>query len=360
MSKFIPISNWFDTKGSYPVIISGPCSAESEDQMLKTCTSLAQTGKVHMLRAGIWKPRTRPNSFEGVGRVGLQWLKKASTETGLPCCTEVANAKHVELCLKEGIDALWIGARTTVSPFTVQEIAEALKGTDVPVLIKNPINPDFKLWLGAIERFSNIGLHKIAAIHRGFSWFDKTPYRYSPRWEMPIELKTIFPSIDIICDPSHIAGKRALLAEVCQKAFDLEMSGLMIESHYDPNIALSDAAQQVTPKNLETLLNELVIRKNDSENSNFLAVKRALIDQVDQELVALLAKRMQLVGDIGAYKKEHNITILQLDRWKTIIANYLQSAKTEQLDLNFTKVFLELLHKRSIELQTEIFNSQNV
>src|SRR5258708_20820626 len=262
------ISTWLPT-ASKPVIISGPCSAETEEQMVATAKQIAATGKVHALRAGIWKPRTRPGQYEGAGEIGLQWLIAAKKETGLPVTTEVANAAHVEAALKAGVDILWVGARTTVNPFSVQEVADALKGVDVPVMVKNPVNPDLELWIGALERLNRAGITKMAAIHRGFSSFEKGPFRNQPMWDIAIELKTRFPELDILCDPSHISGNRDLIAFVSQKALDLDMAGLMIESHINPDAAWGDAKKQMTPAVLGKIIIELVGRKTSSENKTF-------------------------------------------------------------------------------------------
>src|SRR3982750_2085893 len=259
------ISKWLPT-ASKPIIISGPCSAETEEQMVATAKQIAATGKVHALRAGIWKPRTRPGQYEGAGDVGLQWLMTAKKETGLPVTTEVANAAHVEACLKAGVDILWVGARTTVNPFSVQEVADALKGVDIPVMVKNPVNPDFELWLGALERLNKAGITKLAAIHRGFSSFEKGPFRNAPMWNLAIELKTCVPGLEMFCDPSHIAGNRELIAMVAQKALDLDMAGVMIESHLNPDAAWSDAKQQVTPAVLGKIIEGLVVRSVSSDN----------------------------------------------------------------------------------------------
>jgi len=278
-----PIEKWLPNCGK-PVLISGPCSAETEEQLLITAKELAETGKVHLFRAGIWKPRTRPNSFEGVGEKGLGWLQTVKEETGLLVTTEVANAKHAELCLNYGIDVLWVGARTSVNPFSVQEIADALSGTDVPVMIKNPISPDLHLWIGALERINKAGITKIAAVHRGFSSIGRTPFRNAPMWDIPIELKTICPSLPIFCDPSHIAGSRDLIMMISQKAIDLDMTGLMIESHFYPQTALSDSNQQLTPLQLCAILEELIIRESKITNKRMedeLGQLRNVIDDID-------------------------------------------------------------------------------
>jgi len=315
-----PIEKWLPGYKK-PIIISGPCSAETEKQLLSTAEELADNGKVHIFRAGIWKPRTRPNSFNGVGEKGLSWLRTVKEETGLLVTTEVANRKHVELCLKYGIDVLWIGARTSANPFSVQEIADVLKGTDIPVLVKNPVNPDLELWIGALERINEAGITKIAAVHRGFSSFEKTPFRNTPMWEIPIELKTICPTLPVICDPSHIAGSRELIPMISQKAIDLDMNGLMIESHINPKTALSDSSQQITPLQLFKIIDGLIIRESRISNKNFedqLEQLRNVIDELDEEVIQNLSVRMDIAERIGEYKKENGVTILQIKRWDEI------------------------------------------
>lgn len=352
------ISTWLPT-ASKPVIISGPCSAETEEQTIATAKQIAATGKVHALRAGIWKPRTRPGQYEGAGEEGIKWLVQAKKETGLPVTTEVANASHVEACLKAGVDILWVGARTTVNPFSVQEIADALKGVDIPVMVKNPINPDLELWIGALERLNKAGITKMAAIHRGFSSFEKGPFRNAPMWDLGIELKTRIPELDIICDPSHIAGTRDLIALISQKALDLDMAGLMIESHINPDAAWSDAKQQVTPAALSKIIDGLVVRTTFSDNKTFkdtLSILREQIDQLDDEIMQKLAARMKISEKIGQYKKENNVTILQVNRWEEIIQTRISLAKAMGLDPAFTSELLKLIHHESIQVQTKIMN----
>jgi len=342
-----------------PCIISGPCSAESEEQVLSTARELALTGKIDILRAGIWKPRTRPNSFEGVGKTGLEWLRKAGDETGIPVATEVANSKHVEQCLEYGIDVLWVGARTSVNPFSVQDIADALKGVDIPVMVKNPINPDLQLWMGALERINNAGITQLAAIHRGFSSYEKTPFRNVPKWEIMIELKSHAPDLPIICDPSHIAGNRELIPLIAQKAIDLDMAGLMIESHISPKSALSDKDQQLKPEDLATILEELTIRKPNIVSpilKDKLRILRNDIDEIDEQLIELLSSRMGIAGKIGAYKKDNNITILQLKRWDEIVSKRIAMGKAMGLGEIFLDKMLQLIHQESIRIQTEIMN----
>ena len=357
--ELTPVEQWLKT-GEKPVIISGPCSAESEVQLISTAKELAALNKVHLLRAGIWKPRTRPNSFEGVGEIGLKWLKNVKKETGLAVTTEVANAKHVELCLKHEIDVLWIGARTSANPFSVQEIADALSGTDIPVLVKNPVNPDLQLWLGALERINNAGITKLAAIHRGFSSFEPTAFRNSPMWELPIELKTKCPSLPVFCDPSHIAGSRDLIQMISQKAIDLDMDGLMIESHINPQQALSDSKQQLKPSSLNRILNSLIIRKADSNNKEFtdkLELLRNMIDNIDEEVIQKLSARMEIAEKIGEYKKQNQVTILQINRWDKIVNQRINMGTAMGLSKEFLADFLRLIHKESIRKQTEIMNA---
>ncbi|MEY3398253.1 MAG: hypothetical protein RL220_847 [Bacteroidota bacterium] len=351
-----PLDQWWFGEGDLR-LISGPCSAESEDQLMRTATELRDSGRVHLLRAGIWKPRTRPGAFQGVGEPGLAWLSRVREELGMPVTTEVANAAHVELCLKYGVDVLWIGARTTVNPFSVQEIADALRGVDIPVMIKNPLNPDLQLWMGAVERIREAGIDKIIAIHRGFSYYGKGLYRNKPMWEMPIALKSQFPELPVFCDPSHITGKRELLFQVAQKALDLGMEGLMLESHITPDQAWSDAAQQVTPSALISLLDKLQVRTGSTGDVmllNKLAALRADIDKIDEEIVHLIAQRMKVAEGIGEYKRDHNMTIFQLDRYNEIMAT--RSALAAQLGLSeeFVRIFLEQLHKESIRSQTRV------
>jgi len=351
------LSSW--TGVQRPFIISGPCSAETEEQMVTTARQIAATGKAHALRAGIWKPRTRPGQYEGAGDIGLKWLIRAKEETGLPVTTEVANAAHVDACLKAGVDFLWVGARTTVNPFSVQEVADALKGVNIPVLVKNPVNPDLELWIGALERLNRAGITKLAAIHRGFSSFEKGPFRNAPMWDMAIELKTRVPELDIICDPSHISGNRELISLISQKALDLDMAGLMIESHLNPDAAWSDAKQQVTPANLAKIIDGLVVRTVSSENKTFkdtLSVLREQIDQLDDEIMTRMASRMKISEKIGQYKQENNVTILQVNRWEEIVQTRVSMAKAMGLDEGFMRDLLRLVHHESIQIQTKIMN----
>ena len=344
-----------------PVVISGPCSAETEDQLLETCTAIAKSGRVDVLRAGIWKPRTRPGSFEGVGNIGLQWLKKAKELTGLPVSTEVANFNHVFEALKNDIDILWIGARTTVNPFSVQEIADALQGTDKIVFIKNPVHADLELWTGAIERLRKVGITKIGMIHRGFAQYGKSIYRNEPKWQLAVEMKRRFPEIPMICDPSHIGGSRELIQPVSQQALDMDFEGLMIESHPDPDSALSDKNQQVTPADLDKILSELVIREStvdDSIMNERLTLLRRQIDLIDDDLIKLLGNRMRVAEEIGLVKKENGVTILQTNRWEEIIESASKSGALQGLSNKFMSRYLKAVHQESIDHQNDIMNKK--
>ena len=343
-----------------PFVIAGPCSAETREQVLETAEGLKNLD-VDLLRAGVWKPRTRPGNFEGVGAEGIGWLREAGDKIGKPISVEVANTNHVELALKGGVDVLWIGARTTVNPFMVQEIAEALHGTDTPVLVKNPVNPDVELWIGAIERLQSVGLTKLGAIHRGFSTFQKSPFRNSPNWNIPIELKRRMSDLPIICDPSHICGSRELLGEVAQKAIDLNMEGLMLETHRDPQKAWSDAAQQVTPSELERILSGLIWRNPSSADLEVkakLEELRSTIDGLDRDILDLLLERLTVSRSIGEYKREHNITILQHQRWNEILHDRESYVKGKDLSYRFLHEFLEALHQESIQQQTDVMNAK--
>jgi chorismate mutase len=344
-----------------PLIIAGPCSAESEEQVMETARLIKEVPGVTVYRAGIWKPRTRPNSFEGIGVPGLKWLKRVKQETGLKVACEVANTAQVFEALKAGIDILWIGARTTVNPFTVQEIADALRGVDIPVLVKNPVNPDLQLWLGAIERLNQAGLRQLGGIHRGFSTFDNAPYRNMPKWNSAIEFKRLVPELPLICDPSHIAGNRELLQPIAQRAMDLAMEGLMIETHVNPAVALSDASQQVTPADLKKLLGSLRFSKVDAdspEDHYQLEEMRRNIDQLDKELMEVFARRARLSRKIGEYKKAHNMAILQVKRWDQILEDILEKANKEGLDEKFVRSIFQTVHHYSINIQTEIVNGK--
>ncbi len=354
--KLDTLHNWLNIK-SKPLIIAGPCSAESEEQVMEVAKALATSGKVSMYRAGVWKPRTRPGAFEGKATEGLSWLNKVKQETGLPVTVEVANPKHVEEALKFGIDVLWIGARTTVNPFYVQEIAEALKGIDIPVLVKNPIHPELQLWIGALERFNKIGINKLAAIHRGFYSYRKSEYRNLPQWEIPIALKVECPDLPVICDPSHISGKADMIEEVAQKAIDLNMDGLMIETHPNPSQALSDAKQQITPQKLIEILNNLKIRETHSENlefENLLEQFRNEINEIDVELLRVLEQRMDIVEKIGSYKYKNNVAIFQLERWAEILKTRKATGYKLGLSDEFIQSIFQLIHSESIRIQTEV------
>ncbi len=357
-----PFSSWAKVTKE-PFLIAGPCSAETEEQLVATAHLLAQTGRVSVLRAGIWKPRTRPGEFEGIGSIGLEWLKRAKAETGLPTAVEVATAKHVEEALAAGVDILWIGARSTANPFTVQEIADALKGVDIPVIVKNPVNPDLSLWIGALERVNNAGITKLAAIHRGFSSHEKSAFRNEPMWDLAINLKTHAPELPIICDPSHICGNRELIPYIAQKALDLDMQGLIIESHIDPSVAWTDAKQQLTPAALNDIMDRLEVRKSGAgtaEVKDKLSVLRAEIDKIDDLLIQKVAERMNIVEKIGTYKKDNGITILQVNRWEEILNKRVVYGSALKLSKEFTEKFLELIHSESIRKQTEIMNKDGV
>lgn len=337
-----------------PMLIAGPCSAETEEQVMETARQLADNG-VKIFRAGIWKPRTKPGGFEGVGSVGLAWLKRVKKETGMYTATEVATAKHVYEALKYGVDLLWIGARTTANPFAVQEIADALEGVDIPVLIKNPVNPDLELWIGAIERIHNAGIRKIGVIHRGFSSSDKKIYRNLPHWHLPVELKRRYPNLPIFSDPSHIGGSRELIQPIVQQAMDLHFDGLIIESHCDPDKAWSDKEQQLTPEFLRFMMDKIVIRDMIQTTEN-LADLRRQIDGIDNEILEALARRMRVSEEIGIYKKEHNITILQTVRYDEILEKRIAQGKKMGMSEEFMKVLLEAIHAESVRTQMEIMN----
>ena len=342
-----------------PLIISGPCSAETEDQVIETAVRLHKTGKIDMLRAGIWKPRTRPGSFEGIGTKGLPWLQKAKQITGLPVTVEVATGKQVEDALHFEVDVLWIGARTTVNPFSVQEVADALRGADVPVLIKNPINPDLELWIGAVERVAKAGIKQIGLIHRGFSSYGNTEYRNAPMWHLAIEMKLRNPGMIIINDPSHICGRRDILLDVAQKAIDLDYDGLMIESHIDPDHAWSDAKQQVTPEVLAEMLSSIRWRKEDVASEEFHAAMekmRQQINHLDDELMQILSQRMKVAEKIGQYKKENNITILQTNRWNAILERAFAKGEKLGLSKEFITKYFDAVHMESINHQNKIMN----
>lgn len=343
---------------SRPVLIAGPCSAETEEQVLATAHGLRDSG-VSLFRAGIWKPRTRPGAFEGIGSPGLKWLQRVQQETGLAVTTEVANAQHVQECVEHGVDVLWIGARTTVNPFSVQEIADALRGIDAPVLVKNPVNPDYKLWVGALERLYKAGVRRVAAVHRGFSSYGDSKYRNIPRWQMAIDLMQEFPNLEVICDISHICGRRDILAETAQKAYDLNFDGLMVEVHPDPDRAWSDAAQQITPTRFADLLRGLVRRAVTTDDPDFLAGMencRSVIDEIDEEIIFLIARRMQLVREIGTIKKDKNVAVLQPERFRALREALLRRGEKNELSPEFIALFLEAVHQESINQQEQVMN----
>lgn len=343
-----------------PLIISGPCSAETEEQVIQTATRLAATGKVDILRAGIWKPRTRPGSFEGIGTKGLPWLQQARKASGLPVAVEVATGKQVEDALHFDVDVLWIGARTTVNPFSVQEVADALKGVKVPVLIKNPINPDLELWIGAVERVAKSGIEDIGLIHRGFSSYGNTEYRNAPMWHLAIEMKRRNPGMLLINDPSHICGRRDILMDVAQKAIDLDFDGLIIESHIDPDNAWSDAKQQVTPERLGEMIGSIIWRKEGISSEELHAAMekmRQQINQLDDELLQLLGQRMKVADKIGQYKKDNNITILQTNRWNAILDRAFDKGEKLGLSREFITKYFDAVHMESINHQNKIMNS---
>ncbi|MGC6438663.1 MAG: chorismate mutase [Flavobacteriaceae bacterium] len=351
------LRTWLDDlKLSHPLVIAGPCSAETEDQVLKIAHELKDSD-VSYFRAGIWKPRTRPGNFEGVGALGLKWLQKVKAETGLKTATEVANRAHVELALDHDIDLLWIGARSTVSPFIVQEIADALEGTDKIVLIKNPVNPDLSLWLGAVERLASANIKKLGVIHRGFSTYEKTKYRNNPEWQLAIELQRRFPDLPLINDPSHITGKRDLVFDICQTALDLNFDGLMIETHHDPDNAWSDAAQQITPQTLIQYTKDLKIRQEsttEADYTNKLQNLRAQIDVTDNLLLETLGKRMKVAEAIGVLKKEKNVAVLQSKRWNEILGKMVLEGEQHNLSEEFILKLFKAIHQESINHQKQV------
>lgn len=339
-----------------PVVIAGPCSAETEEQVMETAKDLAKNG-VRIFRAGIWKPRTKPGGFEGVGSVGLTWLQEVKKETGMLVATEVANKQHVEEALNAGVDVLWIGARTSANPFAMQEIADSLVGADVPVLVKNPVNPDLELWIGAMQRIYNAGIRQIGAIHRGFSAYGKHLYRNMPQWHIPIELRRRMPELTLICDPSHIGGKRELVAPLSQQAMDMGFDGLIVESHCDPDCAWSDKSQQVTPEVLNFIINMLVVR-DTTQTTESLTLLRQQIDQIDNDLLEALSKRMRISREIGQYKKEHSMPVVQTGRYDDILNS--RAAAAEELGMNgdFMKTVYQAIHEESVRQQIEVLNNR--
>ena len=336
------------------MVIAGPCSAETEEQVMTTARELAMKG-CHMFRAGVWKPRTKPGGFEGHGEPALKWMQQVKEETGMLVGTEVATPEHVELALKYGIDLLWIGARTTANPFAVQALADALQGVDVPVLVKNPVNPDLELWIGALERINRAGITRLGAIHRGFSSIDNKMYRNLPMWQIPIELRRRIPNLPIFCDPSHIGGRRDLVAPLCQQAMDLGLNGLIVESHCNPDEAWSDAKQQVTPDVLDYILGLLVIRDSKLSTEDISALRKQ-IDEIDNEIMEMLSKRMRVCREIGQYKKEHNLTVLQTSRYNEILSKRGAQGVLCGMDADFVKTVYEAIHEESVRQQIEIIN----
>ena len=357
----IPVSEWgFFDESIPPIVIAGPCSAESELQVMMTAKGLHEFG-IHVFRAGIWKPRTHPGSFEGAGVPGLKWLQKVKKEFGMKVCTEVANEKHVYECMKYGIDMVWIGARTTANPFMVQEIADALHDTDIPVLVKNPVNPDLDLWVGALERLNRAGVKKLGVIHRGFSTTQKIPYRNLPGWQIAVELRTRYPQIPFFADPSHMGGSRQYLKELSQRAMDLGLDGLMVESHCDPSCALSDASQQLVPQDLKTLLESLTVRQkrtNDKEYNENIEQLRARIDVIDENLLISLGSRMEVSRKMGEFKKVHNIAIVQAERWEELLGDMIAKGKTYGLSEKFIMDVFNAIHEASVAEQNRILESK--
>ena len=360
MKNNTKLRGWLDDFNlDHPLVIAGPCSAETESQVLQIAHEL-KNSDVSIFRAGIWKPRTRPGNFEGVGSIGLKWLQKVKQETGLLITTEVANQNHVKLALDHDVDVLWIGARSTVSPFIVQEIADALKNTDKIVLLKNPVNPDLSLWYGGIERLYTANIKKLGVIHRGFSTYTKTKFRNNPEWQIPIELQNRFPDLPLICDPSHICGRRDIIQEISQKALDLNFDGLMIETHNDPDTAWSDAAQQITPKNLIKLMKDLVIRNELIEERSFineLENLREKIDDADSQILDILGNRMNISDEIGKIKKKQNVAILQSERWKDILKKMISDGKEKGLSEDFILKIFKAIHQESINHQEKILKN---
>lgn len=355
-----PIKHWLPQINN-PLIIAGPCSLETEEQAMDTARQLAKDHRVFVYRGGVWKPRTRPGSFEGIGSIGLKWLQMVREETGMPVGTEIANAQHAEEALKAGLDVLWIGARSTASPFVVQEIADVMQGTDAVVMVKNPVNPDVQLWVGAFERLSRAGIKNLVAIHRGFTPFRESQYRNYPNWKTVIELRRLMPNLPIICDPSHISGKREYLYEISQKAFDMGLDGLMIESHRDPSCALSDKEQQLTPTDLAKLLDRLVIRNVSSSNKQFenqLELLRNRIDALDRELLETLSARMEIARQIGIYKKENNVLAFQVGRFSELMEKRIKLGESLNLNANLVQQLFHHIHEDSVRMQTEILDQE--
>ena len=357
----VPVSQWgLFPENQKPLIIAGPCSAESDVQVMETARGLKALG-VNVYRAGIWKPRTHPNNFEGLGTAGLRMLQRVKNELGMKICTEVANEKHIFDCVKFGVDMVWIGARTSANPFLVQEIADALKDVDIPVLVKNPVNPDLDLWIGALERLNQAGIKKLGVIHRGFSTSEKMKYRNDPCWRIAIELRTRYPQMPFFCDPSHMGGNKLYLREISQRAMDLGLDGLMVESHCDPSCALSDAKQQLTPAEFGKFLSSLVIRQSDTDSAEYkenMDQLRAQIDIIDENIMYILKSRMNISRKIGQYKKEHNIAILQTSRWDTVLSAMVEKGKESGLSEDFVMAVFNAIHDESVKAQNEILSDK--
>ena len=358
----VPLYGWGMFTEPRPSVVAGPCSAETEEQVMETAKGLKELG-INVFRAGIWKPRTHPGSFEGVGSEGLKWMQKAKKEYGLKISTEVASEKHVFECLKFGVDLVWLGARTTANPFLVQEIADALKDTDIPVLVKNPVNPDLDLWIGALERLNRAGIKKLGVIHRGFSTFDKIKYRNDPQWQVAVELRSRYPELPFFVDPSHMAGNKDYIREISQRTLDLGFEGLMIESHCNPSVALSDAKQQLTPPELRDLLyNQIVVREKDSDSPEWkenIDQLRAKIDIIDENILYALGSRMKISRQIGEYKKSSNIAILQTSRWDAVLAKVVEKGREYGLSEKFIKNVFNAIHEASVEVQNDIISGSS-
>ncbi len=360
MSNLLELEQNWIKQFDKPLIIAGPCSAESEEQVLKIAEDLDKS-YVQVYRAGIWKPRTKPGNFEGVGAIGLSWLKKVKEKYNMLISTEVASAEHCKLAVEAGVDILWLGARTTVNPFLVQEIAEELANTDKIVLVKNPVNPDLELWVGALERLAAMGIKNLGVIHRGFSTYKKTKYRNKPHWQIALEFKNQYPNIPMVCDPSHITGDRSGILEVSQQAFNFEYNGLMIETHNDPDNAWSDAKQQVTPARLLEILKELEIRKHDGEGTVYqakISQMRSEIDELDQQILETLSHRMKVVKNIGALKKEHNVAVFQPERWEEISKNIQKEGEKLGLTAEITQKIIEVIHQESVDIQNDVMSKK--
>ena len=356
--ELVPVGEWGFFTLPRPMVIAGPCSAESEEQVMETARGLA-AGGIHVYRAGIWKPRTHPGHFEGVGVEGLKWLRRVKQETGMRVCTEVASEKHAYECIKHGIDMVWLGARTTANPFLVQEIANALQDTDIPVLVKNPVNPDLDLWIGALERLNRAGIRKLGVIHRGFSTTESILYRNSPGWQIAIELRARYPELPFFADPSHMGGDRKYIREISQRAMDLGLEGLMVESHCNPAVALSDAKQQLTPQALLEMLPALQIREKDSGNREYregIDQLRAQIDVIDENLLGILGSRMDVSRKIGDYKKAHNVAILQVNRWEQVLVQMVEKARRHGLSEKFIGDVFNAIHEESVRIQNEVLS----